>query len=68
MKEIPKEVLKAAWIAGTRERRRLTPKDSPERALWRDVEDLWNEAEEENLKVMSASMKVISDFLERPAK
>lgn len=64
MKEIPREVLKAAWIAGTRERRKLTPKSYPDRQVWRDPEELWDEAEEEYAKSMAQVAKVIVDFLD----
>lgn len=61
--KIPVDILRQAWIAGTLERRRLTPKDSPLRALWKSPEDLWNEASDEYAQSMAACARVIEDFV-----
>lgn len=63
LEDLPLEVLRDAWVAGSEMRRRLTPKDAPERLLWKDLKDLWELDLEDNIKVMRASMRAIDQAL-----
>lgn len=60
--KIPVDVLRAAWIAGTLERRRLEKTD-PRLGLQKTPEELWNEAGEEYASAMAACARVIEDFV-----
>jgi hypothetical protein len=66
--KIPVDVLRAAWIAGTLERRRLMPKDDPSRRIWKTPEELWTSEEGVYAESMEAVARVILEYASsRPA-
>lgn len=40
--EIPEDVIRRAWLAGTEAFRATVPEDDPVRKTWSAPEDLWN--------------------------
>jgi hypothetical protein len=66
--KIPASVLKAAWVAGTVARRRFVSKDSMERKLWKEPEQLWADCEEEYVSSMEACARVIAEHIESERK